>query len=121
MRHGIAALVLTTAAETALACGVGDIGIKIETLEWVDKCRASECIYMQGTATLTNSCKHPVGVEVSATAYDKAGKPIRSRTFWPNSISNFPPGENVISLDLLFDHDPRITTLKMKAVSVRRR
>ena len=104
----------------AFACTTADIVVQIDTVEWVDKCRASECYYLQGAATVRNNCAQAVGAQLRITARDDHDRPVRSRTFWPNSTSNFAPGETVISLDLLIDHDPRITQFELEPVAVRR-
>lgn len=120
MRHHLATALAAMLPAAAIACGPASISIQIETLEWIDKCTASECIYLQGTATLTNNCPTPIGVEVRATGYDKAGKPIRSKTFWPASINNLPSGPSVISLDQAIDHDERIEKIELTPVAVKR-
>ncbi|SMG09134.1 hypothetical protein [Paraburkholderia susongensis] len=47
------------------------------------------------TGTLTHTCPYPVGVEIRWTSYGKDGSVAFTRSFWPNSISNIRPNEEM--------------------------
>lgn len=117
---GLALCGVASAQKAMAECQLSDITIKSMKPKFVDKCRASPCIYMTGAAVLTNNCAEPIGVEVKIIGYDKDGVPVATNDMWPASISNIPPGDYTFSLDTWLDYDPEIKQFELAPIRVKR-
>lgn len=58
------------------------------------------------------------GVQLEAIARDKSGMLIDSVSFWPNSVSNIPPG-GTTGVKYTVTHDTRATKMELKVIAVR--
>jgi hypothetical protein len=104
----------------APSCDVSRIAVKDIDGGFVDECSArNPCPSFKGTATITNTCPTPVGVQVKITAYDAAGAAIATRELWPASTRNIPPGDYPFTMDTWLDYDERVVRFGVEPIEVR--
>jgi hypothetical protein len=60
----------------------------------------------------------PAGVQLQAVARDEKGNAIDTTKFWPNSVSNIPPG-GTVGVSSTVSHGPFAKTIDLQVVAVR--
>lgn len=73
---------------------------------------------LRAIGEIRNRGSIPGGPEVEVIARDASGTLIASKTFWPNSINNIPPG-GTCGVAFTITQDKRAKTAHIKVVGVR--
>lgn len=107
-------------APASASCTAMNVSARVNKIRIEDECRTRSCPVFKGTATVTNGCDEPIGVQLKITAVDANGNPLSTRNFWPESTRNMPVGDTVVSLDQTVDPDPQIENVLLSVIQVRR-